>query len=161
MNPLDHDGTFPLPAAQLDRFAVRLSMGFPSPDAEMRMLDVHLGKDVAIEGLEPIIPVADFLRWQRLVPFVHVAEAVKRYAVNVVTTMREDSQCLQSPSPRGTLMWLRMAMATAMLQGRDHVVPADLQGVAVDVLSHRIVVAGSRSGASYVEDVVRRMPVPR
>ena len=161
MNPLDHDGTFPLPAAQLDRFSVRLSMGYPAPEAEMRMLDVHLGKDVAIEGLSPVIPVADFLRWQRLVPFVHVAESVKRYAVNVVTAMRDDSSCLQSPSPRGTLMWLRLAMATAMLQGRDHVVPADLQDVATDVMSHRIIVAGNRSGAAYVEDVVRRTPIPK
>ncbi len=161
MNPLDHDGTFPLPAAQLDRFSVRLSMGYPAPEAEMRMLDVHLGKDVAIEGLTPIVPIEDFLGWQRLVPHVHVAESVKRYAVNVVTAMREDASCLQSPSPRATLMWLRLAMATAMLQGRDHVVPADLQDVAVDVMAHRIVIAGNRSAASFVEESVRRTAVPR
>jgi MoxR-like ATPase len=161
MNPLDHDGTFPLPAAQLDRFSVRISMGYPAPEAEMRMLDVHLGKDVAIEGLSPVIAVEDFLRWQKLVSHVHVAESVKRYAVNVVTTMRDDSSCLQSPSPRGTLMWLRLAMAVAMLQGRDHLLPADLQDVAVDVMAHRIVVAGNRSGAAYVEEIVRRAPIPR
>jgi MoxR-like ATPase len=159
MNPLEHDGTFPLPAAQLDRFSVRISMGYPAPDAEMRMLDVHLGKDVAIDGLQPVVAQQDFLRWQRLVPYVHVAESVKQYAVSVVTAMREDSACLQPPSPRGTLMWLRLAMATAMLQGRDHVTPADLQDVAGDVLAHRIVVSGNRTGTHYVEELVRKTPI--
>ncbi len=161
MNPLDHDGTFPLPAAQLDRFSIRVSMGYPSPDAEMRMLDVHLGKDTAIGGLEPVIHVEDFLQWQALVSHVHVAESVKRYAVTVVGAMRNDSACLQAPSPRGLLMWMRMAMASAMLQGRDHCLPQDLKDVAVDVLAHRIVAAGNRSGAAYVEETVRKTPMPR
>jgi MoxR-like ATPase len=161
MNPLEHDGTFPLPAAQLDRFSIRISMGFPPPDAEMRMLDVHIGKDVAIGALAPVLGAQEFLSWQQLLPSIYVAEAVKRYAVNVVTAMRQDSACLTPPSPRATLMWLRMAMALAMLDGRDHAVPTDLQRSAVDVLSHRVVVSGQRSGAGYVDHIVRQVPVGR
>jgi MoxR-like ATPase len=161
MNPLEHDGTFPLPAAQLDRFTIRLSMGFPPPDAEIRMLDVHLGKDIAIAGLAPVLGADEFLAWQKLLPSIYVAEAVKRYAVNVVTAMRSDSGCLTPPSPRASLMWLRMAMAMALLQGRDHVLPSDLQQTAVDVMSHRIVVSGQRAAAAYVEHVVRQVPVER
>ena len=161
MNPLEHDGTFPLPAAQLDRFSVRLTMGFPPPDAEIRMLDVHLGKDVAISGLSPVLGADEFLAWQKLLPSIYVAEAIKRYAVSVVSAMRADSGCLTPPSPRATLMWLRLAMATAMLQGRDHVLPGDLQSCAVDVFAHRIVVSGQRSAGAYVDHVVRHVPVER
>jgi MoxR-like ATPase len=161
MNPLEHDGTFPLPAAQLDRFTIRVSMGFPPPDAEMRMLDVHMGKDVAIGALAPVLGAEEFLAWQKLLPSIYVAESVKRYAVNVVTAMRSDSACLTPPSPRATLMWLRMAMAMAMLQGRDHVLPSDLQGCAVDVLAHRVVVSGQRNGGAYIDFVVRQVPVER
>ena len=161
MNPLEHDGTFPLPAAQLDRFTIRVSMGFPPPDAEMRMLDVHMGKDVAIQALSPVLGTEEFLGWQKLLPSIYVAESVKRHAVNVVTAMRADSACLTPPSPRATLMWLRMAMAMAMLEGRDHVVPSDLQRTAVDVLAHRVVVSGQRSGGAYVDYFVRQVPVER
>jgi MoxR-like ATPase len=161
MNPLEHDGTFPLPAAQLDRFTIRISMGFPPPDAEMRMLDVHISKDVAIGGLLPVLDADEFLAWQRLLPSIYVAESVKRYAINVMTAMRGDAACLTPPSPRATLMWLRMAMAIAMFQDRDHVLPEDLQRAAVDVLAHRIVVSGQRSGGAYVDYVVRQVPVER
>ena len=161
MNPLEHDGTFPLPAAQLDRFSIRISMGFPPPDAEMRMLDVHMGKDVAIHALQPVLGAEEFLSWQRLLPSIYVAEQVKQYAVNVVTAMRSDSSCITPPSPRATLMWLRMAMAIAMLDGRDHVLPGDLQRCAVDVMSHRVVVSGQRSGGAYVDYMVRQVPAPR
>ena len=99
MNPLEHDGTFPLPAAQLDRFTIRVSMGFPPPDAEMRMLDVHLGKDVAIHALTPVLGAEDFMQWQKALPSIFVAESVKRHAVNVLTAMRSDSSCLTPPSP--------------------------------------------------------------
>ncbi len=161
MNPLEHDGTFPLPAAQLDRFTIRVSMGFPPPDAEMRMLDVHISKDVAIAGLSPVLGADEFLAWQRLLPSIYVAESVKRYAINVVTAMRSDSACLTPPSPRATLLWLRMAMAIALFEGRDHALPADLQRAAVDVLAHRVVVSGQRAAGAYVDYVVRQVPVPR
>src|SRR5436190_1747603 len=90
MNPLEHDGTFPLPAAQLDRFSIRISMGFPPPDAEMRMLDVHISKNIAIDALSPVLAAAEFSAIQTLSQSLYVAESVKRYAINVVTAMRRD-----------------------------------------------------------------------
>jgi MoxR-like ATPase len=136
-------------------------MGFPPQDAEVRMLDVHLGRDVAISALQPVLGAEDFLGWQRLLPSIYVAEALKRYSVNVVSAMRADAGCLTPPSPRATLMWLRMGMAMALLQGRDHMLPGDLQSSAVDVLAHRIVVSGQRSAAAYVDHMVRSVPVDR
>jgi len=161
MNPLDHDGTFPLPAAQLDRFSIRVSMGFPSADAEMRMLDVHVGKNVAIGALSPVLEAADVCEWQALLPTIHVAESLKRYVVDVVNAMRQDTTCLTAPSPRAALMWLRMAMAMALLDGRDHALPVDFLRTGVDVLAHRIVVSGQRSGGGYVDHVLQRIPLGR
>ena len=125
------------------------------------MLDVHLGKDVAISALQPVLGAEEFRSWQRLLPSIYVAESVKRYSVNVMSAMRSDAGCLTPPSPRATLMWLRMAMAMAMLQGRDHVLPSDLQQSAVDVLAHRIVVSGQRSAGAYVDLMVRSVAVER
>ncbi len=159
MNPLEHDGTYPLPAAQLDRFTMRLSMGYPPAEAELRMLDIHLGHNVALEGLEPVISCEDFLRWQQTVPYIYASQAVKRYVVDLVTAMRNDSNCLQAVSPRSTLMLMRTAMAAAMLQGRDHVTPHDVQIIAPDVLAHRLIVSGGRSGYRYVQDIMRQVAV--
>ena len=136
-------------------------MGFPPPDAEMRMLDVHMGKDVAIQALTPLLSTDELIAWQKLLPSIYVAESLKRYAIHVMTAMRNDSACLTPPSPRATLMWLRMAMAVAMLEGRDHLLPGDLQRTAVDVLAHRVVVSGAHSSGAYVEHVVRQVPVER
>lgn len=161
MNPLEHDGTYPLPAAQLDRFTMRLSMGYPSAEAEMRMLDIHLGHNAALEGLEPVISREDFMAWQQTVPYIYCSEGVKRYTVSLVTEMRNDTNCLQSASPRATLMLMRTAMAAAMLQGRDHVTPQDVQLVAPNVMAHRLVISGNRSPHRYVEDLLTRVPIPR
>jgi MoxR-like ATPase len=161
MNPLDHDGTYPLPAAQLDRFTMRLSMGYPGAEAELRMLDVHLGHNVALDGLEPVISEDDFLSWQQTVPYVYCSDAVKRYVVALVTEMRNDTDCLQAASPRSTLMLMRTAMAAAMLQGRDHVTPQDIQLVAPDVMAHRLVISGNRSPYRYVQDLLAKTPIPR
>ena len=100
MNPLEHDGTFPLPAAQLDRFTVRLSMGYPPEDAEIRMLDIHLGHSHVLDELQPVISTEDFLSWQQTVPYIYVSDAIKRYVVSLVTQMRNDTDCLQAVSPR-------------------------------------------------------------
>ncbi len=161
MNPLEHDGTYPLPAAQLDRFTMRLSMGYPGAEAEMRMLDIHLGHNVALEGLESVISQEDFLSWQQTVPYIYCSDAVKRYVVDLVTEMRNDTNCLQSPSPRATLMMMRTAMAAAMFQGREHVTPQDIQLVAPDVMGHRLMVSGNRAATRYVQDLLTRVPIPK
>jgi MoxR-like ATPase len=160
MNPLDHDGTYVLPAAQLDRFAVQLSLGFPPPDAEMEMLDVHLGVRSAVETLAPVIGRASFVGWQETVPLVFVSDGVKRYVVEVVNAIRADSRALAPPSPRATLMLVRTASALALTQARDWLSPDDIQAVAADVLAHRMVLSGDVTARPYVDEVVRKVRVP-
>ena len=160
MNPLEHDGTYPLPAAQLDRFMVRVSMGYPPQEAELKMLDVHLQVNPVVESLEPVIAQDDFIRWQHTVPSIYCSERLKRYVIDLVTQMRNDPGAMQTVSPRATLMLVAMAQAHALLAGRDFVSVDDVQRVAPDVLAHRLVLTGDRVGETFVRDVLARVPVP-
>ncbi|MCB9668862.1 MAG: AAA family ATPase [Alphaproteobacteria bacterium] len=159
MNPLDHDGTYALPAAQLDRFTMRLSMGFPGAEAEMMMLDVHLGVRSPVDELEPVIDAATFVHWQETVPLVFVSDAAKRYAIDLVHAIRADIRALAPPSPRATLMLVRTAQAHALANGNDHLSPSDIQAVAPDVLAHRMVISGDENGRSFVQEHLRTTPV--
>jgi len=162
MNPLDsQQGTYQLPAAQLDRFTMQLTIGFPPPVAEMEMLDIHLADRPPVENLSPVIELATFLRWQALVPQIFLNENIKEYLVRIVNQMRGDSRCLSPPSPRATLMLARVSQSQAMTQGRDYVVPADVQAVAADVLGHRIILSGSLSGPAFVADILQKVSAPR
>ena len=160
MNPLEHDGTYALPAAQLDRFAVQLSMGFPPADAEMEMLDVHLGSRAAVDDLGVVIDRATFVTWQETVPMVYASDAVKRYVVDLVNTIRSDARALAPPSPRATLMLVRTAQARALVQARDHLSPDDVKAVAADVLAHRMVISGDATARSFVDEMLRKVKVP-
>jgi len=159
MNPLEHDGTYPLPAAQLDRFMMRTTMGYPPQEAEMRILDVHLQVKPPVEDLEPVVSQEDFLRWQHTVPSIYCAARLKRYVVDLVTHIRSDPGALQTVSPRATLMLVAMAQAHAMLAGRDFVSADDVQSVAADVLSHRLVLAGDRVGETFIQEAIAAVPV--
>jgi MoxR-like ATPase len=157
MNPLDHDGTYALPAAQLDRFTAQLSMGFPGPEAEMRMLDAHLGERPPVEDLRPVVDHGTFLAWQSLVPRVFVSEEVKRYLVSLANTMRSDARVLAPPSPRAMIMLARVSQAHALSAGRDYVLPEDVRALAPDVLAHRMVVSGDDVGQAYVQSVLEKV----
>lgn len=159
MNPLDHDGTYALPAAQLDRFAMRLSMGFPGTDAELMMLDVHLGVRSPVSDLESVVDAETFVHWQQTVPLVFTSDPVKRYAVDLVNAIRADARALSPPSPRATLMLVRTAQAHALSRGEDYLSPSDIQAVATDVLAHRMVVSGDESGRAFVREHLERVPV--
>ncbi len=160
MNPLEHDGTYPLPAAQLDRFMVRVSMGYPPPEAELRMLDIHLQVTPPVESLEAVISQDDFIRWQHTVPRIFCSDRLKRYVIDLVTQLRNDPGAMQTVSPRATLMLVAMSQAFAMLSGRDFVSVDDVQRVAPDVLAHRLVLSGDRVGETFVREVLARVPVP-
>ena len=160
MNPLDHQGTYVLPAAQMDRFAMQLTIGFPPPDAEMEMLDVHLAERPPVEGLEPIISLPGFLAWQEMVPRVFMAEQVKGYLVALANHIRADARCLAPPSPRAVLMLARVSQAYALTEGRDYVTPVDVQAVAADVFAHRLVISGDDVGHAYMADVIEKVAVP-
>jgi MoxR-like ATPase len=138
MNPLDHQGTYALPAAQIDRFMVMLELGYPSPDDEVRMLDRHLGAEPALASVEPVIGREDLVDWQATVPLIHVAPAVKQAAVEWVHALRAESADRPSVSPRATLAWVRLAQARALTLGREFVTVEDLVEVAPDVLRHRL-----------------------
>ena len=161
MNPLDaQQGTYQLPAAQLDRFSIQVSMGFPPPDAEMDMLDVHLAHRPVIESLTPVIDMETFLSWQTLVHQTFLSEEVKEYLVQFINVIRADSSCLTPPSPRATLMLARVSQAYAMTQGRSFVSSHDIRLMAPLVLSHRMVLSGSLNAHAYVRDVISKIPSP-
>ncbi len=160
MNPLDHEGTYPLPAAQLDRFMMMVSMGYPSESAEVQMLSLHLSPEAPLAQLQPVITRDDFLGWQRAVPLVFVSEELKRYAVAINHTLRSDPRNLQSVSPRSTLLLVRAAQARALMRGREYVTAEDLQTMAPDVLGHRVLLADARAGREFVVESLGRVAVP-
>lgn len=160
MNPLDHDGTYVLPHAQLDRFTMQLTMGFPPAEAEMMMLDIHLGVRNVVESLDAVIDQSDFLAWQETVPLVFVSQPVKRYVVDLANVIRADSRVLAPPSPRATLMLVRTAQAHALSQGRDYLTPHDIQVMAADVFAHRLIVSGDMTGHAFVSEILDSVDVP-
>jgi MoxR-like ATPase len=138
-NPIEFEGTYPLPEAQLDRFLLRLSVGYPSADAEWRMLERRLERTADEVELAQVATPADVLAMQRAVEQVHVAESVGRYIVELVGATRASPRVQVGASPRGTLSLLKVARARAALAGRDFVTPEDVKAVAVPALAHRLI----------------------
>jgi MoxR-like ATPase len=163
-NPIEMEGTYPLPEAQRDRFTARIAMGYPDAAAELAMLDVH-GAEDPVYDLAPVAD-ADIVRSLiETVREVHVADVVKQYAVNLCNATRESPDLRLGASPRATLQLLRTARAVAALEGRDYVVPDDLQTLAVPVLAHRIIPTAEaqlsrRTTDSIVSDLTHRLPLP-
>jgi MoxR-like ATPase len=163
-NPIEMEGTYPLPEAQRDRFTARIAMGYPDAAAEVAMLDAHGAEDPVVD----LLPVSDAGTVRRLIATVrqvHTADAVKHYAVNLVTATRESPDLRLGASPRATLQLLRTARAVAALEGRDYVLPDDMQALAVPVLAHRIIPTAEaqlsrRTTDAVVADLVRRLPIP-
>ncbi|MET7969636.1 MoxR family ATPase [Micromonospora sp. NPDC005305] len=163
-NPIEMEGTYPLPEAQRDRFTARIAMGYPDAGAELAMLDGHGGND----PLHELRPVSDAATVRRLIGHVrqvHVADAVKQYAIDLVTATREAPDLRLGASPRATLQLLRTARAVAALEGRDYVLPDDLQALAVPVLAHRIIPTADaqlarRTTDAIVAELVHRLPLP-
>ncbi|MTE18651.1 AAA domain-containing protein [Streptomyces sp. TRM43335] len=163
-NPVEMEGTYPLPEAQRDRFMARVSIGYPSPEAELRMLDMHGGVS-PLDDLQPVAHAHDISKLVDAVRGVHVSEPVRRYVVDLVAGTREHPELRLGASPRTTLHLLRAAKATAALAGRDFVLPDDVQSLAVPVLAHRLlptaqVRMGGRTSEQIVVDIVRHVPVP-
>jgi MoxR-like ATPase len=163
-NPIEMEGTYPLPEAQRDRFTARIAVGYPDTPAELAMLDVHGAHD-PLDDLRPVTDAAQVRRMIMMVREVHVADAVKQYAVNLVTASRESPDLRLGASPRATLHLLRTARAVAALEGRDYVLPDDLQALAVSVLAHRIIPTAEaqlsrRTTDAIVADLVHRLPLP-
>ena len=151
-NPIEYEGTYPLPEAQVDRFMVRISLGYPDPGQESGMLADHEAGDRVL-SLTPVITAAQLLAAQDAATRVHAAQALRDYVVRLLWRTREDPRVDLGASPRAGLMLLRAAKAHAMLQRRDHALPDDVQALAQTVLAHRLVLAPG-SARSVADDVV-------
>jgi MoxR-like ATPase len=163
-NPIEMEGTYALPEAQRDRFMARVSMGYPVEAAEIAMLNTHTRRS-PLEDLQPVTDAAEVRTLIDIVGQVYVAEAVQRYAVAIATATRKSPELMLGASPRATLHLVRAAKASAALAGRDYVIPDDVQGLAVQVLAHRMLptVEASMSGRSTeaaVKQIVAGVAMP-
>ncbi len=163
-NPIEMEGTYPLPEAQRDRFTARIAMGYPDSTAELAMLDGHGAEDPILD-LRPVADAGVVRQLIQTVRDVHVADVVKQYAVNLCNATRESNDLRLGASPRATLQLLRTGRAVAALEGRDYVVPDDLQALAVPTLAHRIIPTaeaqlGRRTTDAIVAEIVHRLPLP-
>jgi MoxR-like ATPase len=159
-NPVDRAGTYPLPEAQLDRFMVRISLGYPGEDAEVAMLAEHGASDPVCE-VAPVTDVAEVVEAQSAVGRIHASEALRRYVVRLVAHTRGDPRVLSGASPRAGLMLVKAARALAALDGRDFALPDDVQALARPVLGHRMLMgpeAGGATAADVVEDALTLVP---
>src|SRR5439155_11795751 len=152
-NPVEYEGTYPLPEAQLDRFMVRVALGYPEPDEEAEMLAQHAEGDRVLE-LEPVANVSEVLAAQAAAGRVHASDALRRYVVAVLEATRDDPRLELGASPRAGLMLLKASKALAAVEGRDHALPDDVQALAEAVLPHRLLLAPEAAGSTRV-DVLR------
>ncbi|MEX2114091.1 MAG: MoxR family ATPase [Pirellulales bacterium] len=163
-NPVDHEGTFPLPEAQLDRFLVRFSLGYPTMDQELKMLEM-LEQSHPLDKLAPVVSAADLIAAQQAVRQVHVDEKVRRYLMQLVHETREHDELSLGASPRASLALFRTGQAMAAILGRNFVLPDDVKRVAPAVLTHRLIVRPESrlrkvTAAAIVDEILSEVPVP-
>jgi MoxR-like ATPase len=163
-NPIEYEGTYPLPEAQLDRFTMRVSLGYPPLAEEARMLDEQTSEP-PLESLAPVAAAADVLRLVDAARGVYVEESLGRYVVALLRQTRSDQRLYLGASPRAGIALLRVAKARALSEGRDYVTPDDVKAVAAPVLAHRLILAPeARSAglgpAELVADALGHTPVP-
>ena len=164
-NPIEMEGTYPLPEAQRDRFTARISMGYPSAESELAMLDAHASSS-PLEVLEPVAQAADMRELIAAVRTVHVAEPLKQYVIRLVAATRSSPELRLGASPRATLHLLRAGRARAALDGRDFVIPDDMQALALPVLAHRLLpsaeaVVTQQPPERVLAAIVEHLPLPQ
>ena len=163
-NPIEYEGTFPLPEAQLDRFFVLITLGYPTLEEEIAIVE---GQQTAhpIETLQPVTSAEEILHLQKVTREIYVDDLLKRYIVNLVEATRDHEDIALGASPRGSLSLFRGAQALALIRGRDYALPDDVKELAVPVVSHRLIIsAGARmrgvNSASVMSGIVESVPVP-
>ena len=164
-NPIEYEGTYPLPEAQLDRFLVRISVGYPERDDEIEMLQRRLERGVDEVELEPVVDAPTLVALQQALEQVHVSEAIEGYVVDIVAATRESRRLAVGASPRGSLAMLKLSRAKAALAGRDFVTPEDVKAVAIPALAHRLTVRPELwvqrlRGEDVVAEVLDTVPTP-
>ena len=165
-NPIEYEGTYPLPEAQLDRFLLRTAFGYPSREHEVEILGLRIERETDEVELEPVVDRQTLLDMQRAVESVYVAPSVQEYCVDLVVGTRDSQSSAVGASPRGSLALLKLARCRATLAGRDFVLPDDVKAVAVPALAHRLVLRPELwvqrvSAEDVVREVLDRVPTPR
>ena len=166
-NPVEHHGTYPLPESQLDRFLMRVRMGYPDGDAERDILRSEAGS-AQLENLQPVLTAADVLEMQEAVKQVHVDESLVSYTLAIVKKTRESEHFSLGVSPRGSQMLYRAAQATAFLDGRNFCTPEDFKPLVIPVFAHRVVVNAlyssilkkSEQAEQVMQEILESVPVP-
>ncbi len=163
-NPIDHEGTFPLPEAQLDRFLIRLSLGYPSPEEEARMLQ-RLQRGHPIDALQPVASAAEIVACREAVREVHVDDKIRKYLLDIVQATREHDDVHLGGSPRASIALFRTAQALAAISGRNFVLPDDIKRMALPVLGHRLILRPESrlrrvTPASVVNAILAEASVP-
>jgi len=163
-NPIEFHGTYPLPEAQLDRFLVLLTLGYPNADAEVDVLHAQTEAH-PLDGIEPVVSKAEVIEMQRQVRRIRVEESVSRYLVEIVRRTREDHRLKLGVSPRGSLMLFRAAQAAAFSEGREFVLPDDVQRLAPHVLPHRVILTseakyGGTDKRTVIAEILEHTRVP-
>lgn len=163
-NPIEHEGTYPLPESQLDRFMMRLAMGYPGRQSELEILDTH-GHEPVLNELEPVADTTEVMGLIKLAREVHVAPSLKRYVVEITETTRDHPDVYLGASPRASLYLLKSSRALAASRGRDYVIPDDIQGLIGPVLAHRVLLSPeAQMHGSTADEVLAGMmgqvPIP-
>jgi MoxR-like ATPase len=164
-NPIEYEGTYPLPEAQLDRFLLRTAFGYPSKEHEVEVLGRRIERETDDVDLQPVVDRETLLAMQRAVEGVHVADSVREYCVELVVGTRDSQSSAVGASPRGSLALLKLARCKAALTGRDYVLPDDVKAVAVPALAHRLVLRPELwvqrvSAEDVVREVLETVPTP-
>jgi MoxR-like ATPase len=157
-NPVEYQGTFPLPEAQMDRFALSFSLGYPTEAEELQMLQRLTQPGHAVD-LNPCLSLENVLELRRLCTNVRVETHLQQYILNLVRATRQDEEVVLGVSPRGTVALQRATQALAFLEGRDYAIPDDVKFLAPHVLSHRLIPAGGRRSKSIVERLLRTIAI--
>jgi len=163
-NPIEYEGTFPLPEAQLDRFLIRIQMGYPQPEDELRILASQQYQH-PIQNLQQVVTLKELLAAQQLIKDVYVAKEVQQYIINLITASRRHADVYLGSSPRGSLALFRASQARAAMSGRDFVIPDDVKALAEVTLAHRIIVGPAArlkniTSRAIVQDILQSTPVP-
>jgi MoxR-like ATPase len=163
-NPIEYEGTFPLPEAQLDRFLIRIQLGYPSPAEELTVLSAQQ-YDHPINTMRQVVSVQDLVAAQQAIREIYVADEIKRYIIDLANASRQHAEVYLGSSPRGSLALFRMAQARAAMIGRDYVIPDDIKALVEVTLAHRIIVGPAArikdiSSRTVVQDILNTTPVP-
>lgn len=158
-NPIEYQGTFPLPEAQMDRFTLSFSLGYPTEAEELQMLQ-RLQKNIKVEDLQPCIELSEVTELCRLCTQVQLDSSLQKYILDLVRATRVSDKITLGVSPRGAVALQKSTQALAFISGRDYAIPDDIKFLAPHVLSHRLIPAGGRRAGTIVEQLLRQVPIP-